>query len=44
MVSDDFLIREKWVEWYQFNKEWSNRSVEDYNKWLSIKTSYFHKQ
>jgi hypothetical protein len=37
LVSDDILVKKKWVEWKNFDKEWAKRSYEDSDKWLEYK-------
>jgi len=37
MVSDDLLVKQKWIEWREFNKEWSTRSFDDTDRWLEYK-------
>jgi hypothetical protein len=38
MVSNDILVRKKWVEWGRFHKEWADRSFEDCEKWMNYKS------
>ena len=37
MVNGDLLVRKKWAEWRNFSIEWSNRSYDDFDKWLGYK-------
>jgi hypothetical protein len=37
MVSNDSLVRKRWVEWKEFNEQWGSRSFDDFEKWLEYR-------